>query len=78
VFRRWPELLAFREALLGVGARAALLCGSGSSVFGIFDSEEARESGSDGLAAKFPGFRLVPTRTIAAGAAVADGPGDGR
>jgi 4-diphosphocytidyl-2-C-methyl-D-erythritol kinase len=78
VFRRWPELLAFREALLTVGARTALLCGSGSSVFGIFDTEEALERGSDGLAAKFPGFRLVPTRTIAAGAAVEEEPGDGR
>jgi 4-diphosphocytidyl-2-C-methyl-D-erythritol kinase len=78
VFRRWPELLAFREALLTVGARTALLCGSGSSVFGIFDTEEATERGSDGLAAKFPGFRLVPTRTIAAGAAVEEEPGGGR
>lgn len=78
VFRRWPELLAFRNALLEVGARSALLCGSGSSVFGIFDTEEELQKGSDGLAAGFPGFRLVPTRTIAGGARVEEAQGRGR
>jgi 4-diphosphocytidyl-2-C-methyl-D-erythritol kinase len=78
VFRRWPELLAFRDALLAAGAKTALLCGSGSSVFGIFDTEEALERGSDGLAARFPGFRLVPSRAIESGARVTEGPGGGR
>ncbi len=78
VFRRWPELLAFRDALLAAGAKTALLCGSGSSVFGIFDTEEALEGASDGLAARFPGFRVVRTRAIESGARVTEGPGDGR
>ncbi|MCA1613941.1 MAG: hypothetical protein LC800_07290 [Acidobacteria bacterium] len=39
VFRRFPEIEGARDALLGAGAAAALLSGSGSSVFGIFDTE---------------------------------------
>jgi 4-diphosphocytidyl-2-C-methyl-D-erythritol kinase len=58
VFRRHPELEAIRNALQGAGARPALLAGSGSTVFGVFeDRDEARaaaavveESGSDTLA----------------------------
>jgi len=34
-----PEIGEIKRALLGAGARAALMCGSGSAVFGLFDSE---------------------------------------
>ena len=40
VFRHFPEIERARDALTGAGARAALLSGSGSSVFGVFDSRE--------------------------------------
>jgi 4-diphosphocytidyl-2-C-methyl-D-erythritol kinase len=36
VFRRYPRLAALKERLIQEGARAALMSGSGSSVFGIF------------------------------------------
>jgi 4-diphosphocytidyl-2-C-methyl-D-erythritol kinase len=36
VFRRYPRLAALKERLVQAGARAALMSGSGSSVFGIF------------------------------------------
>lgn len=39
VFRLFPEIEGARDALLGAGAAAALLSGSGASVFGIFDTE---------------------------------------
>ena len=43
VFQLHPEIGRAREALLGAGARGALLSGSGSSVFGFFDSEGEAE-----------------------------------
>jgi 4-diphosphocytidyl-2-C-methyl-D-erythritol kinase len=42
-----PEIAETKRALLDAGAKSALLCGSGSAVFGLFDSEEtAREASS--------------------------------
>ena len=43
VFRRHPELRIIRDGLLELGARLAFLCGSGSCLAGIFDSEEIRD-----------------------------------
>jgi 4-diphosphocytidyl-2-C-methyl-D-erythritol kinase len=40
---RHPEIVRARDALLGAGARGAMLSGSGSSVFGIFESSEQAE-----------------------------------
>ncbi|MFL6211657.1 MAG: 4-(cytidine 5'-diphospho)-2-C-methyl-D-erythritol kinase [Pyrinomonadaceae bacterium] len=42
VFRLQPEIERARDALLNAGAQAAALSGSGSSVYGIFDSERAQ------------------------------------
>jgi len=39
VFDEFPELKTLRSMLLDHGAKAALLSGSGSSVFGIFENE---------------------------------------
>ena len=49
VFRRFPEIKSARDALLRAGATHALLSGSGSSVFGIFDSEGQAERAAGGL-----------------------------
>jgi 4-diphosphocytidyl-2-C-methyl-D-erythritol kinase len=43
IFRLEPEIERAKSALIRAGARGALLAGSGSSVFGIFDKEEVRE-----------------------------------
>lgn len=43
VLRRHPEIGRARDALTGAGAQAAMLSGSGSSVFGVFDSRERAE-----------------------------------
>jgi 4-diphosphocytidyl-2-C-methyl-D-erythritol kinase len=40
VFKRYPEILRVKNELLSSGAGGALLSGSGSTVFGIFDNPE--------------------------------------
>ncbi len=49
VFNLKPEIERARDALLRVGARRALLAGSGSSVFGVFDKRETRERAAGAL-----------------------------
>jgi 4-diphosphocytidyl-2-C-methyl-D-erythritol kinase len=49
VFRLKPEIERAHGALLTKGARAALLAGSGSSVFGIFDNREALTEAAQAL-----------------------------
>jgi 4-diphosphocytidyl-2-C-methyl-D-erythritol kinase len=41
VFKRYPEILRIKNELLSSGAGGALLSGSGSTVFGIFDNPES-------------------------------------
>jgi 4-diphosphocytidyl-2C-methyl-D-erythritol kinase len=57
-----PELQAVRAALLGAGARAAALCGSGSTVFGLFDRAAAARAAADRLA--WPRHLVAVTRTL--------------
>ena len=52
IFRLEPELERVKNALMSTGARGALLAGSGSSVFGIFDNREAQERAADAVALK--------------------------
>jgi 4-diphosphocytidyl-2-C-methyl-D-erythritol kinase len=40
VFKRYPEILRVKNELLSSGAGGALLSGSGSTVFGIFDNPD--------------------------------------
>jgi len=40
VFKRYPEISKIKDELLNSGAGGALLSGSGSTVFGIFDNPE--------------------------------------
>lgn len=49
IFRLEPEIERAKNALISAGARGALLAGSGSSVFGIFDKEEVRERAEGSL-----------------------------
>jgi 4-diphosphocytidyl-2-C-methyl-D-erythritol kinase len=43
VYRLYPEVGRARDALVAVGAKGALLSGSGSSVFGVFESSDEVE-----------------------------------
>lgn len=64
VFARFPGLAAFRDGLRERGARLALLSGSGSTVFGVFDDSGSLRRAADGLAARFPEWRLLPARAL--------------
>ena len=73
VFEQRPELRGFRDALLGRGAKAALLSGSGSTVYGVFDGEDDVEAAVSRLEGQFEGWRLLRSRTVAAAAHVVEG-----
>lgn len=64
VFEGWPELRAFRDALLEAGARAALLSGSGSTVYGVFPGSTGSAAAENFVRARFPQWRTVQTRFV--------------
>lgn len=53
VFERYPVLAGIRDALLGYGARASLMSGSGSTVFGIFEAGEEAERCAEAMREEF-------------------------
>jgi len=58
-----PELAAIKTTLTGAGARLALLCGSGSAVFGVFDDEQAVARADAEVAGLGVDARTLRTRT---------------
>jgi 4-diphosphocytidyl-2-C-methyl-D-erythritol kinase len=44
VFAKFPEIERAKKMLTELGAKQALMSGSGASVFGIFDNEETRQT----------------------------------
>lgn len=63
VFHQKPEIERALNALLNVGARRALLAGSGSSVFGVFDNQKAQVGAIDALREE-RGWQLFPCATL--------------
>jgi len=61
VTRHYPVIKEIKKALLKEGAMAALMSGSGSAVYGIFDNPEKIDRVSKTM--KFPG-RIIKTKTI--------------
>ena len=64
------ELVAFRDALVSLGAEPALLSGSGSTVFGLFGAGADVAPVVSRLGGTFPGWTLQVSRTVAAGVRV--------
>ena len=62
VFQRFPAIRECKAKLLACGARHALLSGSGSTVFGVFDSDEAASGTCAKLAAE--GLRVERAQFI--------------
>jgi 4-diphosphocytidyl-2-C-methyl-D-erythritol kinase len=63
IFEIEPEIERAKSALLEAGAWGALLAGSGSSVFGVFDDEAARNRGLEYLRCE-AGWRVFSCETI--------------
>ncbi len=63
VFEHAPEIERAKAALINAGAYAALLAGSGSAVFGIFDNETTREGAIQAIELE-AGWRVFPCRTV--------------
>ncbi len=64
VFRRHPDLESVKRRLEDVGAAPALLCGSGSSVAGVFCAEASLDQARDAVL-HGTRFRVIATRTAA-------------
>jgi len=62
VLARHEEIGAAREALLRKGAVAALMAGSGSTVFGLFEESTRARKAAAALAR--PGWTVIVTRTL--------------
>lgn len=71
VFEEWPELKRFRDGLREAGAGAALLSGSGSTVYGIFADDDEIERAAGRLRDEFSGWRLLATRAVRGGVRLA-------
>ena len=63
IFEIEPEIERVKIALLDAGARGALLAGSGSSVFGVFDDEAARDRALENLRCE-AGWKVFPCHTL--------------
>lgn len=63
VFRSHPEIERAQAALVRAGARQALLAGSGASVFGVFENQEAQERAIQAMKME-AGWRLFPCKTV--------------
>ncbi len=70
-FSDWPVLRRFRDELRDNGAERALLSGSGSSVFGVFDTRDRLDRAARVLEARFPDWRVVKTRSVSHGVRIA-------
>jgi 4-diphosphocytidyl-2-C-methyl-D-erythritol kinase len=64
VFEGWPELEGFRDALLEAGAGAALLSGSGSTVYGVFQGPELAARAALRVQPRFTRWRVLTTRFV--------------
>lgn len=64
IFDLEPEIARAKAALMRAGAAAAMLAGSGSAVFGIFDSEDAQRRAIQAIELE-TGWRVFPCKTVA-------------
>jgi len=62
-FQLEPEIERAKAALMRAGAEAALLAGSGSAVFGIFDNRDAQARAIQMIELE-AGWRVFPCRTL--------------
>ncbi|HKP47064.1 MAG TPA: 4-(cytidine 5'-diphospho)-2-C-methyl-D-erythritol kinase [Pyrinomonadaceae bacterium] len=63
IFDIYPEVKRAKDSLLGAGATCALLSGSGSSVFGVFDDESRQQQAVKKIKLE-AGWRILPCVTV--------------
>jgi 4-diphosphocytidyl-2-C-methyl-D-erythritol kinase len=63
IYELYPEIARARASLIEQGARGALLAGSGASVFGIFENEEALGRARSVLEVE-PGWRVFASAAL--------------
>jgi 4-diphosphocytidyl-2-C-methyl-D-erythritol kinase len=63
VFKLYPEIERAKDALKQSGAHRAMLSGSGSSVFGVFDSRREAERACEALRGEF-GWQIFACATL--------------
>jgi 4-diphosphocytidyl-2-C-methyl-D-erythritol kinase len=63
VFDVQPEIRRAKNALLKAGANQSVLAGSGSAVFGIFESEDAQRRAIQAIELE-TGWRVFPCKTV--------------
>jgi 4-diphosphocytidyl-2-C-methyl-D-erythritol kinase len=64
IFRLRPEIARVKNELLQTGASAALLSGSGASVFAIFDNVESRQRAAALFNRNEPSWRVFECETV--------------
>jgi len=67
VFHQHPQLKSIKGKLLQLGARRAMMTGSGSALFGLFPSRELRESAAGRLRKEFHGNPVYPFSMVTRG-----------
>jgi 4-diphosphocytidyl-2-C-methyl-D-erythritol kinase len=65
-FQLEPEIGRAKAALMKSGAQAALLAGSGSAVFGVFENKDAQERAIQAIELE-AGWRVFPCKTVGRG-----------
>jgi 4-diphosphocytidyl-2-C-methyl-D-erythritol kinase len=64
VLEGWPVLRGFRDALLDAGASGATISGSGSTVFGVFESSASALVAKGDLERRFRDWRVLDATTV--------------
>lgn len=67
VFAKHPVLKVLKTSLLDSGAEGALMSGSGSTVFGVYRTDEQLESAYSVIKEKFAGYTVFKSRIKGAG-----------
>lgn len=63
IFDIYPEVRRAKEVLLAAGATAALMTGTGSSVFGVFADQESQQQALEKIQCE-AGWRIMPCVTV--------------
>ena len=63
IFDTYPEIRRAKELLIAAGANAALMTGSGSSVFGVFADHKSQQQAIEKIECE-AGWRIMPCVTV--------------